>query len=338
MFGIKFVKFEPSDFVYRIKHGKTIESGPGLSFWYWAPSTSILRIPVESRNAPFIFEEITVDYQSVSIQGEVIYRIADPAKIKDNINFSIDSRTLYYLSEGQEKIGQQIINITKTIAKRDIEKRALKEMLRSADQLTKVISTALAGEEYISSLGIEITNVSILAITPGSDTARALEASAREQILKEADDAIYERRNFSVEQERRIKENELNTEIAIENKKRQIREAQMEAERAIKQKEHQLAAEEMSFRISQEKERETLAVQESSNRKIEADARAYSLGAVMKTLAGVNPDILRALTMTGMKPEQLIASAFETLSKSAGKIGELNISPDLLSSLMKAPK
>ena len=45
----------------------------------------------------------------------------------------------------------------------------------------------------------------------------------REEILKKADEALYERRNASIEQERRVKENELNTEIAIENKKKQIK-------------------------------------------------------------------------------------------------------------------
>ena len=105
---------------------------------YYAPSTSILKIPVESRNAPFIFEEITSDYQGVSVQGEVVYRIAYPERIKDTINFSVDSKTLNYLSEEQGKIGQRIINIT-SYRQRDIEKRSLKEMLRSADELKRAI-------------------------------------------------------------------------------------------------------------------------------------------------------------------------------------------------------
>ena len=43
---------------------------------------------------------------------------------------------------------------------------------------------------------------------------------------RRSDEAIYARRNAAVEQERRIKESELNTEIAVEEKKRQIRETQ----------------------------------------------------------------------------------------------------------------
>ena len=41
-----------------------------------------------------------------------------------------------------------------------------------------------------------------------------------------------------------------------------------------------------------------------------------------------------ALASTGMKPEQLIAFAFQELAGKADKIGQLNISPDLLRELL----
>jgi hypothetical protein len=39
-----------------------------------------------------------------------------------------------------------------------------------------------------------------------------------------------------------------------------------------------------------------------------------------------------------MKPEQLIAAAFQELASNAGKIGQLNISPDLLKELLQNRK
>ena len=60
--------------------------------------------------------------------------------------------------------------------------------------------------------------VNILAVRAVPEMTRALETSTREKLQQEADQAIYERRNFAVEQERKIKESELNTEIAIEEK------------------------------------------------------------------------------------------------------------------------
>jgi hypothetical protein len=40
----------------------------------------------------------------------------------------------------------------------------------------------------------------------------------------------------------------------------------------------------------------------------------------------------------GMSPEKLIALAFQNLAGNADKIGQLNITPDLLQSLMKDSK
>jgi regulator of protease activity HflC (stomatin/prohibitin superfamily) len=98
----------------------------------------------------------------------------------------------------------------------------LRNALGQSDNLVSSLQQGLQNAEAIASLGIEVLGLSILAIKPTLETSRALEAEAREQILREADEAIYAQRNAAVEQERSIKENKLNTEIAIENKKRQI--------------------------------------------------------------------------------------------------------------------
>jgi len=54
----------------------------------------------------------------------------------------------------------------------------------------------------------------------------------------------------------------------------------------------------------------------------------------MKALASTDPKILQALASTSMRPEQLIAFAFQELAGKADKIGQLNVSPDLLRELM----
>jgi len=160
------------------------------------------------------------------------------------------------------------------------------------------------------------------------------EAETREQMFREADEAIYARRNSAVEQERAIKENELNTEIAIETKKRQIRETQMDAERAVQEKEGLLKKEALESNIGLEDRRKSLVALAADNSKAEADARAYGVSSTMKALGSADAKILQALASTGMRPEQLIAFAFQELASKADKIGQLNISPDLLRELL----
>ena len=175
---------------------------------------------------------------------------------------------------------------------------------------------------------------SILAIKPTPETARALEAETREQLFRDADEAVYARRNSAVEQERAIKENELNTEIAVENKKRQIRETQMEAERAVQQRKHLVQKEALEANIGMEDRRKALVTLAAQNAREEADARAYGVSTTMKALASADAQVLHALASTSMKPEQLIAFAFQELAGKAEKIGQLNISPDLLRELL----
>ena len=76
----------------------------------------------------------------------------------------------------------------------------------------------MTSNEAIKELGLEVVTVSILAVSPSMETKKALEAATREQIMQQQDDAIYKRRNAAIEQERIVKENELNTEIKVAEK------------------------------------------------------------------------------------------------------------------------
>src|SRR5437879_12826957 len=93
----------------------------------------------------------------------------------------------------------------------------------------------LRESEAVAALGVEILALSILAIKPTPEMSKALEAEAREALQRRSDEAIYARRNAAVEQERLIKESELNTEIAVEGKQREIRETRMAADIAVEE-------------------------------------------------------------------------------------------------------
>ena len=78
MLGFKFIKAQPTTYLLQYRGGKVIRDGLGLSFFYYAPTTSLVAVPVGSADVPFIFHEITGDFQSVTIQGQVTYRVSDP--------------------------------------------------------------------------------------------------------------------------------------------------------------------------------------------------------------------------------------------------------------------
>ncbi len=334
MIGIKYVKTPPTMFLQQYKGGKIRREGIGLSFLHYAPTTTLVAIPIGTTEAPFMFEEITADFQEVTLQGNITYRIAEPTKIANLLDFTLQANGRDYTTDDPQKLEQRIITLVTVAIRKELKAMKLRQALKAVENLAEAVYPLLAEAKEIQGLGIEIMGMAILAIRPTPETARALEAEAREQILKEADDAIYFRRNAAVEQERKVKENELNTEVAIENKKRQIQDAKMEAERAKQEKQHALRAAETEFQVEQEARRKEYVELAAQNTKNEAEAKAYGMQKMMEAIGVLDVKALQAIAMTGMKPDQLIANAFQELAGNADKIGQLNITPDLLTQLI----
>jgi len=334
MFGIKFIKVQPTTYLLQYRGGHIVREGLGLSFFCFAPTTSPVAVPVGSTDTPFIFQETTADFQAVTIQGQVTYRVGDPKRLAAMLNYTLARDGETYAAEDPNELPERVIHVINVLARAELQKLPLREAIRASDELVTAVKGRLIGAEEITALGLEVLGLSILAIKPTPETARALEAETREKLFREADEAVYARRNSAVEQERAIKENELNTEIAVENKKRQIRETRMEADRVVQEKEHIQQKEALEANIGLEDRRKNLVALAAENAKAEADARAYGVSTTMKALGSADTKILQALATSGMKPEQLIAFAFQELAGKAEKIGQLNISPDLLRELM----
>lgn len=336
MFGINFIKFDSMTYVIKFKNGQVAKEGRGLSFFYYAPTTSISAIPIGSNNLPFIFSETTKDYQTVTIQGQITYKIGNPKQLADVLDFTVNGRGVYK-NDDTEKLNQTIVNEAQTATSSFIHKLGLKEAIRSAKSVETNIVEGLSNSTAIKLLGIEILSINILAIRATPEMERALETETRESLQQEADQAVYARRNFAVEQERRIKESELNTEIAIEEKNKQIAEKQAETEVQKAQNELKLREMKVQADIAIENQRKVLLEQKTANEKKEADAQGYVLETTLKPYKGFDWKILTALN-SNADPRFNISLAFRELAENAGKIGNLNISPELLENLLSDKK
>jgi hypothetical protein len=332
---VRFARFEPNRYVFRYLGAKIVKEGAGLSFFYLVPTTSILVVPIGSEDAPFMLSEISSDFQELTLQGQITYRVSDPARAAKMLNYAIDTQRFTYLSDDPQKLPERLINLALVVLKGTVQHMRLKEALVSADELARKAGRALAEHEMVKTLGVEILGLSVAAIKPTPGTAKALEAETREEILKESDQAIFLRRNYAVEQERIIRESELNTEIAVENKNREIRETRMETERLAMKKEQEMAEERLAFQVQQEERNQALVDLTARNARAEADAKAYALKAVMGVYEQTNPEVLKMLTYAGLDSGRLLAHAFQGIAEQAEKIGNLNITPDLLNAIMK---
>lgn len=332
MFGINHIKFDSMTHVFYYKKGSLQQEGRGLSFFYFAPNSSIVAIPMGSNDLPFIFQESTNDYQSVMIQGQISYKIDNPKMLADILDFTVTDSGIYKKND-IEKLNQRIINEAQTSTSSFIHNIGLKEAIRSGKEIENRILEGLKSSEAISMLGIEILGASVLAVQATPEMTKALETETRERLQQEADQAIYERRNFAVEQERKIKESELNTEIAVEEKQKQIDEKRMESE--VQRMENNRKLREMNIEadIVVENQRKIFIEQKTENDKKEAEVQGFQIEAMLKPYKEMDWRSLTALAGHS-DARNNIALAFRELAQNAEKIGNLNISPDLLESIL----
>ena len=226
------------------------------------------------------------------------------------IDFSYISESGYEEKKAEAKqiMGKRITNLAKTSVTKFVNARDVKAVIHSQEELAAFLTEKMTSNEAITELGLEVVTVSILAVSPSVETKKALESATREQILQQQDNAIYKRRNAAIEQERIVKENELNTEIKV---------AEKEHENQMLRQKNALEEVELESKVTKEK----------------VDTKAYANEIMLKAMESVDKDVLLAILLSGMDSKTLIAKAFYSLAENTDKIGNLNISPDLLETL-----
>jgi hypothetical protein len=145
------------------------------------------------------------------VQGTLTYRIADPARMASLLNFSINPRTRKHLSDDPEKLPQRLIHAVQTHLRPELARLSLEDALRQAAVIAETAFAGLAADPALAAMGVQVLSLFFSAVKPTPEMAKALEADSREGLQRRADQAIYARRAAAVEQERRIKENEFNT-------------------------------------------------------------------------------------------------------------------------------
>lgn len=315
MLGFKYLKATPTTYILQYKNGQVVRQGAGLSFWYFRPTSVLASLSVSSIDVPFVFNEITADVQDATIQGDLTYRIVDPQKTASLLDFSVDHRGRHQ-SDDPEKLGERLVKLAQIRARAFSQRHQLADVLVKSDELVGEMLPLLQESSEVEKLGVEVLELSILSIQATPEMTKALQAQAREKLLQEADEAIHQRRNTAINLERQIKENELQTEIAIENKRRQVRETAIAADIAV------------------EEQRAALVDQQVENERKESEARGHALRATLEPLKEIDWRTLVAASGGGADPKNLIAMAFRDLADNADKIGQLNVSPELLNTLL----
>ena len=317
---LRHLRAEPTSHVMRYRRGRLAQEGSGLAFWFRPITTAIAEVPVDDRELPFLFHARSADYQRVTVQGAITFRVGDPVLLADRIDFSIDMRSGRWTAEPLEQVGGLLTQLGQQFVVDQLATRELRAILaEGVAPIRARIDAGLAAEPALAQLGLLVVAVRVADVAPTAEVEKALQQPAREQIQSSADEATFARRATAVENERAIAENELANRIELARR----------AEMLVAQEgsnERRRAQEEAAAR-------KIAAEAEDELKQLDARRRAATIDLVERaTLRGERE---RAEIQKAVPAGVLLALALQELAGQIGKVEHLTITPELLTPLLQ---
>jgi regulator of protease activity HflC (stomatin/prohibitin superfamily) len=209
--------------IEHVRNGKIIHAGTGSSFWFRPLSAVLSEIPVDDRELPLLFHARTADFQDVTVQATLTFRLTDPALAAARIDFSIDPDTGRWRATPLEQVAGLLGETAQQHALDLLAGMALTDALVGGVAAVRAaIAAGIADDPRLVATGIAVIGVRVVAIRPEPEVEKALRTPTRELVQQEADRATYERRAVAVERERAISENELQSQIELARREEQL--------------------------------------------------------------------------------------------------------------------
>lgn len=180
-------------------------------------------MPVDDRELPLLCHARTSDFQDVTVQATVTYRVTDPATAAGRIDFSMDPDTGLWRGTPLDQVAGLLTESAQQYALDLLATVDLTAaMAGGVGPVRRAIADGLQGDARLAETGISVVGVRVVAVRPEPEVEKALRTPAREQVQQEADKATFERRAVAVERERAIGENELQTRIELARREQQL--------------------------------------------------------------------------------------------------------------------
>ncbi len=229
---LRHVRGEPTAHLIFFRDGKVRRSGVGLAFWFLPLGASLVEVPLDDRELPFLFHGRSSDFQDVTVQGVLTYRIAAPAVLAHRIDFTLDTRTGLHQRQPLDKLAGALTQRAQELAIGELARAPLRALLDAGTaRLRDAIHAGLVGDAGFGEMGVEIGATRVTSLKPTAEMERALQMPAREAIQQQADEATFARRALAVEKERAIAENELESKIELAHQEERLIEQQGQNER-----------------------------------------------------------------------------------------------------------
>lgn len=302
------LRSEASHYVIRYRNGRPRQSGRGLVFWFRPETASISELPMDDREMTLFVRGRSADFQAVAVQGSIGWHVADPERLAARVDFSLDLRTGRLQGEPVERIEARIAGLANQSVLQFLGTAPVRALLDAGPEVLRgQVQATLANDPSLAEIGVAVVSVRLTNLAPSSELERALQTPTYEALQQKADEATFARRALAVEKERAIAENELATKTELAR-----RESLLIAEEA------QNARNRAQARAEAEG--------------IEAGAEAERIRMVEGARA--EAERARVAIYRDVAPGTLLGLAAQALAGKLDTIEHVNVTPDLLATLL----
>jgi hypothetical protein len=210
--------------VFFLKNGRTVDRGLAFSGLI-GPKTTVAVVPTTPQIVNFAIEAQTVDNQRVTVYGSLTVTF-NPSVAVSKFDFTVDTKQGGYLGNWEKvlaaKVTERVLReVLNKLAKLDVE-----GAIRAQQDVESAVTLAL-GATIFAADGITVSSCSIPKIEPTDDeVAESIGVSERQLMLTNADAALHTRRMKAVENDRAVKQFEVDTKIELEKKQGALLEEQ----------------------------------------------------------------------------------------------------------------
>ena len=302
------LRSEASAHIQLFKNGRRRRSGRGLAFWFIVDGASVSETPMDDRDLPFLFNSRSRDFQEITVQGMIVWRVTDAEKLCERIDFSIDLNKGFSLGQPVDQIATLLTGLAQQLSAAYLASHDVADVLSAgAPALNDGMARGLVGAQNLAEMGLEVVSVRVADISPTAELKRALQTPTFERLQQQADQATFERRALAVEKERAIAENELQNKIELARREKELIEREDENAR-------------------------NRATADAAAKKIENDASAERIRTVEQ--ARTDMERSRMAVYVDLPPAVMLGLAAREFAGKLQSIEHLNVTPDMLSALL----
>src|ERR687896_2715068 len=164
---VRHLRAEPTAYVLRYRRGRLIASGTGLAFWFRPLHAAVAELPGDDRELPFLFRVRSADFQEVTVQGAISFRVADGSRLAARVDFTVDLESGRWQQAPLEQVAALLTQLAQQFVIDELARAELRTILaRGVAPLRERIAAGLAEEPALTELGLAVVAVRVAAGGP----------------------------------------------------------------------------------------------------------------------------------------------------------------------------